>query len=62
MNTFLEFFGSSIDLDIILEQTACGIRDTNNNIDTIQSDNEALDNGNSVEVLNYQCITELLNS
>jgi hypothetical protein len=62
LNTFLEFFGDSVDLDVILEQTACGITDANNNIDTIQSDNEALNNGQSVAVLNYQCINELLDS
>jgi hypothetical protein len=60
VNTFLGFFGDSVDLDVILEETACAITDTSNNIDTIQSDNEALNNGNSVAVLNYQCITELI--
>lgn len=62
VNTFLGFFGDAVDLDIILEQTACAITDTNNNVDTIQSDNEALNNGNSVQVLNYQCISELIDS
>lgn len=62
VNTFLGFFGDSVDLDVILEETACAITDTSNNVDTIQSDNEALNNGNSVKVLNYQCIVELIDS
>jgi hypothetical protein len=62
VNTFLGFFGDSVDLDVILEETACAITDTSNNVDTIQSDNEDLDNGNSVKVLNYQCITQLIDS
>ncbi|PMD34187.1 hypothetical protein L207DRAFT_137391 [Hyaloscypha variabilis F] len=62
VNTFLEFFGDSVDLDVILEQTACAITDTSNNVDTIQSDNETLNNGASVNVLNYQCITELIDA
>jgi hypothetical protein len=62
VNTFLEFFGDSVDLDVILEQTACAITDTSNNVDTIQSDNETLNNGASVKVLNYQCITELIDA
>ena len=60
VNTFLEFFGDSVDLDVILEQTACGITDTNKNVVTIQTDNEALNNGNGVNVLNYQCLTSLI--
>jgi hypothetical protein len=59
MNQLLEFFGDAVDLDVLLEETACAITDTNNNVDTIQSDNEALSNGNSIEVLNYQCIIAL---
>ena len=62
VNTFLGFFGDSVDLDVILEQTACAITDTSNNVDTIQEDNEALNNGASVKVLNYQCITGLIDA
>jgi hypothetical protein len=59
MNQLLQFFGDVVDLDVLLEETACAITDTNNNVDTIQSDNEALSNVNSVKVLNYQCIIAL---
>jgi hypothetical protein len=59
MKQLLQFFGDAVDLDVLLEETACAITDTNNNVDTIQSDNEALSNGNSIKVLNYQCIIAL---
>ena len=52
MNQLLQFFGDVVNLDVLLDETACAITDTNNNVDTIQSDNETLSNGNSVNVLN----------
>lgn len=40
MNQLLQFFGDVVNLDVLLDETACAITDTNNNVDTIQSDNE----------------------
>ncbi|PBP22972.1 hypothetical protein BUE80_DR006133 [Diplocarpon rosae] len=57
----LAFFGKSVPLDVLLEQTICTVTDTQSSprIFKIQKGEQELDGGKEVAVSSYRCVIDL---